>query len=93
MRRGSVVVLKSDDQIVNDSRQGHEATKASVLSYQFKNLTRGDSFTKKQYQKWVREMNTADRAFVENAAREEMQRLGYDCEEKKGRNTGYSEED
>jgi serine/threonine protein phosphatase PrpC len=94
MRRGSVVMLKSNDQISNDSRRGHEAIKASLLSYQFKNLTRGDSFTKKQYQKWVREMKTEDREVVETTARQEMQRLGYDCEEKKCSSTiCYSEGD
>ena len=79
MRRGSVVVIKDEKNMTSDSRKSHEATKAAVLSYQFKNLTRGDSFTKKQFEKWRREMEDDDARIVEIVAKEQMNLLGYTC--------------
>ncbi len=79
MRRGSVVVIKDEQKMATESSKSHEATKAAILSYQFKNLTRGDSFTKKQFQKWRREMEEEDGRIVELAAKEQMDLLGYNA--------------
>ena len=52
MRRGSVQILKEVEDMKDAAKKGQEAVKAAGLSYQFKNLTRGESFRKGQFQKW-----------------------------------------
>jgi len=52
LRRGNIAILKKVEDMMHGATSGHEATKAAVLSYQFKNLTRGESFRKEQFQKW-----------------------------------------
>ena len=77
LRRGSVVVLADDQQLSARAKSGREASSARRLSYQFKNLGRGDSFTKKQFAKYLIEMEEDDMHIVESVALEEMTRLGY----------------
>jgi len=77
LRRGSVVVLRDDNEVVESAKTGREAQMANQLSYQFKNLQRGDSFTKGQMAKWKENMDGDDVHMVESCAREEMTRLGY----------------
>ena len=48
------------------------------LSYQFKNLNRGVSFTKGQFKKWVKEMKHDDMLIIESVAYDELVRLGYE---------------
>ena len=76
-RRGSVIVLRDDNEVVESAKTGREAQMASRLSYQFKNLHRGDSFAKGQMAKWRKNMDEDDVRMVESCAREEMTRLGY----------------
>ena len=77
LRRGSVVVLADDQQLSARAKSGREASSARHLSYQFKNLGRGDSFIKKQFAKYLIEMEEDDMHIVESVALEEMTRLGY----------------
>ena len=78
LRRGSVVMLANDEELSCRAKQGREALNAKQLSYQFKNLSRGDSFTKQQFAKYLAEMEDKDMHIVESVAFEEMTRLGYD---------------
>jgi len=78
MRRGSVVAIKSNNDVVSGAKKGREAVLACHLSYQFKNLGRGDSFTKGQFKKWAKEMSDKDLVVVESVALKEMQLLGYE---------------
>lgn len=78
LRRGSVAILKKVQDMMEGSRRGHGAKQASTLSYQFQNLTRGESFRKGQFQKWRKEMADEDIHLVESVAREMMTRLGYE---------------
>lgn len=77
LRRGSVVVLLGDNEVVESAKHGREVRTARHLSYQFMNLHRGNSFTKGQMAKWKKEMTDADIHLVESCAQEEMTRLGY----------------
>ena len=77
MRRGSIVAIKSEKEVVRGAKLGREAKSARRLSYQFKNLGRGDSFIAGQLNKWLREMKDEDIRIVESAAYDEMYRLGY----------------
>mmetsp|Transcript_22722 Transcript_22722/g.31736 ORF Transcript_22722/g.31736 Transcript_22722/m.31736 type:complete len:102 (+) Transcript_22722:147-452(+) len=78
MRRGSVQILKDLEDVIAGASKGHEAKKAAVLSYQFKNLTRGKSFAKAQFQKWRVALNDDELHLIESVAFEEMSRLGYE---------------
>lgn len=78
MRRGSIVVIKNEKDVVAGAKNGREAIAAKRLSDQFKNLTRGDSFIAGQYKKWAKEMSHDDMILVESVAWDEMQRLGYE---------------
>jgi serine/threonine protein phosphatase PrpC len=96
MRRGSIVMIKSEAEMTNDSKHSNESVLAAKLSYQFKNLTRGDSFTEKQFQKWKNEMDEDDIHLVELVAKEQMERLGYECNsilDKNHDNHNFSEEE
>lgn len=77
MRRGSIVAIKSEKEVVTGAKKGRESMMARRLSYQFKNLGRGDSFTAGQLNKWAREMTDENILIVESAAYDEMNRLGY----------------
>ena len=79
MRRGSIIITKDERDMLNTSRHGHEALKASKLSSQFQNLTRGNSFIEGQFQKWRKEMDEDVIRLVELAAEEQMGYLGYKC--------------
>lgn len=50
LRRGSVAILKKAEDFINGATKGAGAQQAAVLSYQFQNLTRGESFRKQQFQ-------------------------------------------
>ena len=78
MRRGSIIVTKDENEVVSGAKKGREALAAKSLSYQFKNLTRGDSFQKGQLKKWAKEMKDEDIRLVESIAFDEMTRLGYE---------------
>lgn len=45
MYHGSIVAIKSEKEVVTGAKKGRESMMARRLSYQFKNLGRGDSFT------------------------------------------------
>lgn len=78
MRRGSIVAVKNDNDVVGSAKNGREARIAKGLSYQFKNLMRGQSFIAGQLKKWAREMKDEDLILVESVAYQEMKRLGYE---------------
>lgn len=78
MRRGSVVVVQNETEMTSNAKSNREASNASLLSSQFKNLTRGASFTKGQFQKFLLEMSDEDMAIVESVAFKEMKELGYE---------------
>jgi len=79
MRRGSVQILKEVENMKDTAKKGQEAVKAAGLSYQFKNLTRGESFREGQFQKWRSEnLPDEDIHLIESVAYEEMTRLGYE---------------
>lgn len=50
LRRGSVAILKKAEDFINGATKGAGAQQAAVLSYQFQNLTRGESLRKQQFQ-------------------------------------------
>jgi calcium/calmodulin-dependent protein kinase I len=83
MRRGSVQALKTVEETVDSAKSSTESNKASGLSYQFKNLTRGNSFTKNQNQKWLTGGNgavpltTDELQLIESIAHETMDFLEY----------------
>ena len=75
MRRGSILAIKNEKDVVSGAKTGREANMAKLLSYQFMNLARGTSFISGQLKKWAKEMNDEDIMLVELVAFEEMQRL------------------
>eukprot|EP00587_Corethron_hystrix_P002870 CAMPEP_0113315184 /NCGR_PEP_ID=MMETSP0010_2-20120614/10952_1 /TAXON_ID=216773 ORGANISM="Corethron hystrix, Strain 308" /NCGR_SAMPLE_ID=MMETSP0010_2 /ASSEMBLY_ACC=CAM_ASM_000155 /LENGTH=729 /DNA_ID=CAMNT_0000171631 /DNA_START=54 /DNA_END=2243 /DNA_ORIENTATION=+ /assembly_acc=CAM_ASM_000155 len=80
MRRGSIQVIKRVSGIISGAKSGEEAKKAAVLSYKFKNLTRGKSFAKTQFQKWLtgpEPISQEDLLCLESILFETMSRLGY----------------
>ena len=56
MRRGSIIAIKSEKDVVSGAKKGREAKMANTLSCQFKNLSRGESFIAGQFKKWAKEM-------------------------------------
>jgi serine/threonine protein phosphatase PrpC len=78
MRRGSVVEMQSEIEMTSNAKSNREASNASLLSTQFKNLTRGESFAKEQFQKWAKGMDEEDIRIVESVAFNEMKLLGYE---------------
>ena len=78
MRRGSIVAIKSEGDMGRSAKMGRESKSAKHLSYQFKNLARGDSFTKGQFEKYKKEMTPENILLVESMAYDEMVRLGYE---------------
>ena len=83
-RQASVIAMAPIDSILNNAKNGSESTKAVDLSCQFKNLRRGSSFAKTQFEKW-RDPNvglTVDELqLIESIAYEVMEELGYDANE------------
>jgi len=78
----SVLDIREIGQRVGDAKDGREAQKAAVLSYQFKNLVQGDEFAKQQFQKWCNgpePLGEDDLILIESVAFKVMQQLGYDC--------------
>ena len=51
-REATVMFLKEEKDLIDGAKKGREATKARDLSYQFKNLGRGESFITDQLEKW-----------------------------------------
>jgi len=78
MRRGSIVVIKGENEVVSGAKKGRESLIAGRLSYQFQNLIRGESFIAGQFKKWAKEMKEEDIRLVESIAFNEMKRLGYE---------------
>jgi len=81
MRLGSVLAAASSPQLVRGATVGTEATKAAALSYQFKNLTRGDSFSRKQLKKWMNgdePLSPDEIVLIESIAHTTMRRLDYE---------------
>lgn len=78
MRRGSIIAIKTEEEVVSSARVGRESLMARNLSCQFQNLVRGDSFLAGQFKKWATEMEDEDIIVVESVAFREMTRLGYE---------------
>ena len=78
MRRGSIIVIKDENDVVSGAKKGRESLIAGRLSYQFQNLIRGESFIAGQFKKWAKEMKEEDIRLVESIAFNEMKRLGYE---------------
>ena len=80
MRRGSVQELLATKEMLKNAKTGGEAAKAAVLSSQFKNLVRGESFAPSQLQKWrngPKPLTRDELLLIENVAWEVMEQLGY----------------
>ncbi|KAL7523822.1 hypothetical protein ACHAXR_000345 [Thalassiosira sp. AJA248-18] len=77
MRRGSIIAIKNEKDVVAGAKEGRETKMAHRLSDQFQNLSRGKSFISGQFKKWAKEMKDNDLLLVESVAFEEMRRLGY----------------
>lgn len=79
-RQASVLFTKSVKECMDKSRNGRQTNLAAGLSYQFKNLTRGDSFLAQQMQKWKHPetgLKFDDLLMIESVAHEVMRELGY----------------
>jgi len=77
----SVLAERGAEELNASAKASREATTASPLSYQFKNLVRGDSFAKEQFQKWKNgkePLPEADLLLIESVAHKTMKRLGYE---------------
>jgi serine/threonine protein phosphatase PrpC len=77
LRRGSVAILKKVEDMMTGATKSTGAKQAAVLSYQFQNLTRGESFRLQQFEKWRTQMDDDDIFLIESVAHEIMTRLGY----------------
>ena len=77
MRRGSVLELAGVDELTENAKNGAAAQNASELSYQFKNLTRGESFSMTQFQKWRTSMSPQAIFMIESLAETTMAKLDY----------------
>ena len=79
-RQASVLFMNPTDDLINRAKYGREASKAKRLSTQFRNLHRGDSFLKDQYQKWKDPetgLQEDDLELIESVAHEIMVKMGY----------------
>lgn len=79
-RQASVMFMNATEELIDGAKDGREAQKAQHLSYQFKNLGRGESFAKTQMAKWKHpETGLPSDAveIIESVAHEVMGRLGY----------------
>jgi len=97
-RQASIIAMTPIESILKGAKSGRETSKAVDLSYQFKNLRRGSSFAKVQFQKWRLPqfgLTAEELQLIESLAHEVMEELGYDTS-KVGVNsepTIFSEED
>lgn len=80
LRLGSVLAMESQEQQTEKAKGGAEAKKAAVLSYQFQNLVRGQSFAVLQMAKWLKgtdPLSTEEIQLIESVAHETMTKLDY----------------
>ena len=80
LRLGSVLAMESQEQQTEKAKGGAEALKAAVLSYQFRNLVRGESFARLQMAKWLKgtdPLSTEEIQLIESVAHETMTALDY----------------
>ena len=79
-RQSTVLNIRPIDECLTRSQHGSQSNLACNLSYQFKNLVRGDSFLKEQFQKWKDPLNglkEAEIVIIESVAVDVMKELGY----------------
>ena len=72
--------MESQEQQTEKAKGGAEAKKAAVLSYQFRNLVRGQSFARLQMHKWLKgtdPLSTEEIQLIESVAHETMTKLDY----------------
>ena len=80
LRLGSVLAMESQEQQTEKAKGGAEAQKAAVLSCQFRNLVRGQSFSEGQMAKWLQgtdPLSTEEIQLIESVAHETMTKLDY----------------
>lgn len=77
-RKTSVRELTKLTDVIKASMTSPQTKITASLSAQFQNLTRGDSFTKKQYQKWRKELGEKDIIMIESIAHEVMTQLDFE---------------
>ena len=79
-RQASVLFMNPTEDLINRAKYGREASKARRLSIQFRNLHRGDSFIKEQFEK-CKDPETGlqedDLELIESVAHEIMVKMGY----------------
>jgi len=97
-RQGSVMCIKPVDQCLQKSKNGRQTANAKDLSYQFQNLSRGDSFLAQQFKKWadpICGLKDEEILMIESVAADVMQQLGYETQlvEKGHNKVVYSEDD
>jgi serine/threonine protein phosphatase PrpC len=81
-RQSSVRFMDVAEHLIANAKDGREAQKAKVLSYQFQNLGRGASFAKTQNQKWLTSDNPLKEdeiQLIESIAHDTMAKFGYKC--------------
>lgn len=81
-RQASVLNIAPVAESVNQAKCGQESFKAHTLSYQFKNLCRGESFVKEQMAKWKNPENGLkedDLKIIESLAFDAMEYFDYDA--------------
>lgn len=71
---------KFDEETISSSHHSQEAKDASTRSSLWRNLTRGDSFTKEQYAKWMKsdDFSEDDIKIIESVVFGIMKSLGYE---------------
>ena len=72
--------MESQEQQTEKAKGGAEAQKAAVLSCQFRNLVRGQSFSEGQMAKWLQgtdPLSTEEIQLIESVAHETMTKLDY----------------
>lgn len=81
-RQASVMSIASVAESVSQAKCGDESFKAHTLSYQFKNLCRGESFAKEQMAKWKHPdtgLKKDELLIIESLAYDAMQYFGYEA--------------
>eukprot|EP01063_Lacrimia_lanifica_P001743 TRINITY_DN108_c1_g2_i1.p1 TRINITY_DN108_c1_g2~~TRINITY_DN108_c1_g2_i1.p1 ORF type:complete len:1377 (+),score=442.89 TRINITY_DN108_c1_g2_i1:66-4133(+) len=81
LRQASVLNMKAAGDLIDNAKNGREASKAKGLSYQFQNLGKGEEFAKTQFAKWRHPetgLTDAEIQMVETCACAEMTFLGYE---------------
>ena len=67
--------------LIKNAKSGRESMNAHTLSYQFKNLIRGDSFAKQQNEKWrdpLTGLKDNELEIIESVAHSTMTFFGYE---------------